>query len=371
MPDRELARSNHYRSACNSLTRSEAFTRFQFRSLHNVGSRIARAAARPFVTRHDQAHAFGHIEGDDYAKRAYGLFLLMCRAGGAAGLGSGNSRQYQRHRQGRHGVIPGANVDITNTENGQTQTLVTNSSGLLRGAVAAGRALSVSVEMPASRRSTSTRHRSSVGQQLSMPFMLELGAITENINVTAEAPLLDTSSVSSGQNFDRKLIEGLPMAANQPILLVEIRAGHHRPDHPAASAPGADRRPERRRRHSRRRRRQLQLHAGRRDQRRQQPPHGVLAELGHRAGDARRDVELRCVAGSWHRRQHLADDQAGTNALRGTFNYQYWTQPGQLAEPAAETARSSSVPPPARCTTSGKSHNGAFTSAAPSSSRSW
>jgi hypothetical protein len=31
--------------------------------------------------------------------------------------------------------------------------------------------------------------------------------------------------VSSGQNFDSKLIEGLPMAANQPILLVKFATG--------------------------------------------------------------------------------------------------------------------------------------------------
>ena len=38
--------------------------------------------------------------------------------------------------------------------------------------------------------------------------------------------------------------------------------------------------------------------------------------------------------------------RAGTNAMRGTVNYQYWTQPAQLAEPAAEAGVRSRGPRP-------------------------
>ena len=54
---------------------------------------------------------------------------------------------------------------------------------------------------------------------------LEVGSITERVDVSARAPLLDTTSVSSGQNFDQALISGLPMASNMPILLSRFAQG--------------------------------------------------------------------------------------------------------------------------------------------------
>ncbi len=64
-----------------------------------------------------------------------------------------------------------------------------------------------------------------VGQQVSVQLTLELGAITEEITVTAASPLLDTSAVSSGQNFDSRMVEGLPMFSNMPIMLTRFAAG--------------------------------------------------------------------------------------------------------------------------------------------------
>ena len=45
------------------------------------------------------------------------------------------------------------------------------------------------------------------------------------MNVTADTPLLDTSSVSSGQNFDSRMVEGLPMFSNMPIMLTRFASG--------------------------------------------------------------------------------------------------------------------------------------------------
>src|SRR5688572_340189 len=60
---------------------------------------------------------------------------------------------------------------------------------------------------------------------MNIPFVLEVGAISENITVTGEAPLLDTSSVSSAQTFDTRMVESLPMLSNMPIMLTRFAAG--------------------------------------------------------------------------------------------------------------------------------------------------
>ena len=43
-----------------------------------------------------------------------------------------------------------------------------------------------------------------VGQHVTLSLTLEVGSLTEEVTVSAVSPLLDTSTVSSGQNFDRR-----------------------------------------------------------------------------------------------------------------------------------------------------------------------
>jgi hypothetical protein len=127
--------------------------------------------------------------------------------------------------QDAQGVIPGATVRITNVDTSQTQQLVTNGSGYFEAPLLPAGNYRVTVEMPSFKTLEQSNIVLSVGQTLSLRLTLELGAVTERVNVTAEAPLLDTTSVSSGQNYDRALIEGLPMAANQPVLLTKFAQG--------------------------------------------------------------------------------------------------------------------------------------------------
>ena len=78
---------------------------------------------------------------------------------------------------------------------------------------------------PASRRSPKPASSLAVGQQLSLELRIEVGQVAETVTVTADTPLLDTSSVSSGQNFDSRMVEGLPMFSNMPIMLTRFASG--------------------------------------------------------------------------------------------------------------------------------------------------
>ena len=123
------------------------------------------------------------------------------------------------------GVIPGATVRIVNVETGQTQQLVTNSSGYFEAPLLQAGQYRVTVEMASFKTLTQSGITLSVGQSLTLRLTLEIGGVSEQVEVTAKAALLDTTSVSSGQNFDRALIDGLPMAANMPILLARFAQG--------------------------------------------------------------------------------------------------------------------------------------------------
>lgn len=64
-----------------------------------------------------------------------------------------------------------------------------------------------------------------VGQQINLPITLEVGSINEQVTVTGVAPVLDTTSVSSGANFDSQQINALPMFSNMPVGVARFAPG--------------------------------------------------------------------------------------------------------------------------------------------------
>ncbi|HEY3839538.1 MAG TPA: carboxypeptidase-like regulatory domain-containing protein [Bryobacteraceae bacterium] len=57
-----------------------------------------------------------------------------------------------------------------------------------------------------------------VGDVLTVPLMLQLGAQSESVTVTSDAALLDTSSSVIGEVTDTRRIEDLPLPANNPFV---------------------------------------------------------------------------------------------------------------------------------------------------------
>jgi len=62
-------------------------------------------------------------------------------------------------------------------------------------------------------------------QKTEINIQLEIGTQTETVSVTAAAPLLDTSAVSSGRSLDTRSIVGLPSIGSNPVLFVKMSPG--------------------------------------------------------------------------------------------------------------------------------------------------
>ena len=99
--------------------------------------------------------------------------------------------------QDSSGVIPGATVTITNIDTAQTQKLVTNTSGYFEAPLLQPGQYRVTVDMTGFRGLTQSGITLSVGQSVTLKLTLEVGAISERVEVTAKSPILDTTSVSS------------------------------------------------------------------------------------------------------------------------------------------------------------------------------
>jgi hypothetical protein len=150
------------------------------------------------------------------------LLAALLPAGALAQETRGNISGTVRDPQG---VVPGASITITNVDTNISQRLLTNESGYYEAPLLNPGNYTVTVEMTGFRKATRANIALGVGQQVSVPFTLEVGAISEEVVVRAETPLLDTTSATTGANFDTHLVEALPMFSNMPITLSRFSPG--------------------------------------------------------------------------------------------------------------------------------------------------
>ena len=122
-------------------------------------------------------------------------------------------------------VIPGAAVEILNVDTKVSQNLVTNGSGYFEAPLLNPGNYEVTVRVQGFKPAKQSNIVLAVGQHVTLSMTLEVGSLTEEVTVSAVSPLLDTTTVSSGQNFDRRSIESLPMFSNMPIMLSRLTVG--------------------------------------------------------------------------------------------------------------------------------------------------
>ncbi len=123
------------------------------------------------------------------------------------------------------GVIPGANITVTNTETNVTSRATTNQTGYFEVSLLNPGMYSVAADATGFKKTVRSNIQLSVGGRLDLRFPLEVGQLAEVIEVTAEAPLLDTASASGGRVVDKKQILELPFSDMNPFALAGVAAG--------------------------------------------------------------------------------------------------------------------------------------------------
>jgi hypothetical protein len=91
-------------------------------------------------------------------------------------------------------VVAGAKVTILNTETNISTSLVSNSTGYYEASLLLSGSYRVTVEMQGFKTSVRDGIVLPVGSRLQADMKLEVGEIAQQVTVTAEAPLLETST---------------------------------------------------------------------------------------------------------------------------------------------------------------------------------
>jgi hypothetical protein len=122
-------------------------------------------------------------------------------------------------------IVPNANVTVTNTATGAKVRMTTSSSGDYQASSLNPGSYSVSAEMAGFQRSLTSAFTLAVDQKIRVNVALKTGAVTETVEVMAQALALDTDSSAIGQLVSQKQVEELPLNGRNFMQLLLLGAG--------------------------------------------------------------------------------------------------------------------------------------------------
>jgi len=122
-------------------------------------------------------------------------------------------------------AVPGATVTATAVATNRTSNTATNDEGTYVFPSLPIGQYTIQVEMQGFRASLHSGITLSVQQVAVVNVRLEVGAVSERVQVTAAAPLLDTQQANQGQVIDSKRIVGLPLNGRDYVQLALLSEG--------------------------------------------------------------------------------------------------------------------------------------------------
>jgi hypothetical protein len=122
-------------------------------------------------------------------------------------------------------VIPGVTVRATNTETGVAAAAVSNAAGNYHIPFLLPGVYRVTAELTGFKRFARDRVEVRVGETVGLTIQMEIGEVTETVEVSETTPLLDTTGSSLGQVFDQRRVLDLPQRGYNPMELTLLAPG--------------------------------------------------------------------------------------------------------------------------------------------------
>ncbi len=122
-------------------------------------------------------------------------------------------------------VIPGASITVTNVGTTLAKTAVANDQGRFVITDLMPATYEVSAEITGFKKFVQGGILLHVADSLEIQIRLDVGSISETVNVSAETPLLNTTTSSLGEVVENKAIMELPLNGRQTLSLVTLVPG--------------------------------------------------------------------------------------------------------------------------------------------------
>jgi hypothetical protein len=122
-------------------------------------------------------------------------------------------------------AVPGAAVTIVNSDTGLTRTVATNSAGEYDAPSLPPGLYRVEAELKGFKRVTLSGVRLNVDQKLRVNLQLEVGELTESVQVEAAVPLVQADSSELGATVNESQIKELPLNGRDFVQLTRLIPG--------------------------------------------------------------------------------------------------------------------------------------------------
>jgi len=122
-------------------------------------------------------------------------------------------------------VLPGVTVSVTNQATGQTRQTVTGSEGRFVLATLPPGTYTIKAELQGFEPITRTGLVLNVGQEITITLTMNLAGVREEVTVTAQTPVIETTSSKIGTNITTDEIDNAPSANRSQFSLMQTIPG--------------------------------------------------------------------------------------------------------------------------------------------------
>ena len=157
-------------------------------------------------------------------RRAGVLALLLCCAGRPAVAQTELGTITGTVKDAQGAVLPGVTATAVHTGTNVSTTGVTNGEGVYILSALVNGTYRVTFTL-ASFTPVGRQIEVRSGDRLRVDMTLEIGAMTEEVRVTADTPLLETTTATRSQVIDQAKVESLPLAGRNPYSLAYTVSG--------------------------------------------------------------------------------------------------------------------------------------------------
>src|SRR5438094_5111886 len=123
------------------------------------------------------------------------------------------------------GAIPGATVTVTESDRNVPHTVTTDSEGRYVVTALPPGQYRLAVELSGFKTYTRTSIPLAVQQQATFDVSLEVGGLTDTVEVRSQAPLLNTTISTLGQVIENRYMTALPNIGRNPLTFLNLTPG--------------------------------------------------------------------------------------------------------------------------------------------------
>src|SRR5262245_35771665 len=157
--------------------------------------------------------------------KAFTAMIVLILLGSVSLFGQSNGSVKGLVKDSTGAILPGATVTLTNKATQRVQTTLSTETGTYVFPALPPGDYSVAVEMPSFKKVTRDNVTVNVTEVVTIDFVLEIGAVSTELTVTEQAPLIQTQTSALGRVVEQVMVTGVPLSSRNFTQILALSPG--------------------------------------------------------------------------------------------------------------------------------------------------